>query len=196
VAALVAPGATKTFDSAATNLADSFNQTATNLLSHSLGSSEADASLSAAFTEAATLILRARAQATARKIATQTDPKIAAVFRLLAAEIGETHTNGLRGTVRATWQAELSTLYKPFNQAANDLAKRKQIAQQFADLLDKRDAQDQALAALRSSLLALETAHHALAQGDPVTLRTAISLMISDAQSASALHNQFKAEFK
>jgi hypothetical protein len=196
VAALVAPGATKTFNSAATNLAESFNQTATNLLHHSLGSAQADAGLSTAFTEAANMILQAKAQATARNIASQTDPKIAAVFTLLAAEIGETQTNGLRGTVHATWEAELSRLYTPFDSATNDIAKRTLIAQQFADILNKRDAQDQSLAALRSSLLALESAHHALAQGDSVTLQAAISLVIIDAQNSSALFNQFKAEFK
>jgi hypothetical protein len=196
LAALVASSATKGFDTAATNLAETFNQTATNLLHHSLGSAETDAGLSTAFTEAANLILQARAQATARKVAAQTDSKIAAIFTLLAAEIGETQTNGLRGTVHATWEAELSGLYAPFDSAANDIAKRTLIAQQFADILNKRDAQDQSLAALRASLLALQSAHHALAQGDSVTLRAAISLVISDAQSTSALYNQFKAEFK
>jgi hypothetical protein len=196
LAALAAPGAAKTFDGAATNLAESFNQTKTTLLQHSLGSAGLNAGLSAAFTEVANVILQAKAQATARKIAAQTDPKMATIFTLLAEEIGETRTNGLRGTLHATWEAELATLYAPFLTASNDVAKRTQIAQQFADTLNKRDAQDQSLSSLRSSILALQNAHHALAEGDAVTLQAAINLVITEAQRTSGLYNQFKGQLK
>jgi hypothetical protein len=192
LAALVTPGARKTFDSAATNLAATFNETATNLLHHSLGSADLDAGLSTAFTEAANSILQAKAQAVARRVAGQTDPKIAAIFTLLAAEISETQNNRLRGTVRAAWNAELFGLSEPFDKAANDIGARTRIAGQFAEILGKRDAQDRELSALYGSLLALRDAHHALAQGDAVTLQSAISEVVNQTQRTSDLYNQFK----
>jgi hypothetical protein len=61
----------------------------------------------------------------------------------------------------------------------------------FIDLLKKRDAQDELLAALRRSYLALAEAHTALAKGRATDLGSAIDIVAAELKRARDLQDQF-----
>jgi hypothetical protein len=197
LAALSSPDATKSFDAAATNLFNQMTQTATRLNSTSLSSSpEITAGLATAFTETAHLILGAKAQATARKVAAATDPKINSILNLLASEIGDDHANpGLRTTIYRAWNTERDALSGPFLKAASQTAKE-DVARQYATLLAERDAEDESLASLRHVLLALADAHHALAQGETASVQATLTITINELQRTQNLVSQFNADLK
>jgi hypothetical protein len=197
LAALSSPDATKSFETAATNLFNQMTQTATELKSNSLSSSpEITAGLATAFTETAHLILAAKAQATARKVAMATDPQISNVLNLLASEIGDDHTNPcLRTTIYRVWNTERYALSGPFLRAGSQAAKET-VAQQYATILAERDAEDESLASLRHALLALADAHHALAQGDTASVQATLTITINELQRTQNLFSQFNTDLK
>jgi hypothetical protein len=199
LAALSSPNATKSFDASATNLFEQMTLTTKKLHSNSLSSSpEVTAGLAAAFTETADLILEAESQATARKIAMATDPKITKILNLLAAEIGDDHSRTnpcLRTTIYRAWNVERDALTAQYL-TANNLGAKEDIARQFEALLARRDAEDEALASLRNSLLALAAAHHGLAQGDSASIETALTMSTAELQRTQALFNQFNTDLK
>jgi hypothetical protein len=148
--------------------------------------------LATAFTETAGAIIRAKEQATAVKIASATDTNIASICELFADEIGADRINtpGLRKTLYETvWTPRLAMLTPSFlgTNSAGKLA----ISQQYADLLAKRDAQDQILAGLRRSILALSDAHHALAQGKSASIQATLVVVAGEIQHTRDLYNQF-----
>jgi hypothetical protein len=197
LAALSSPNATGSFDTAATNLFTQMTQTATKLNINSLSSSpDVTAGLASAFTETAHLILQAKAQATARKVAAATDPKINEILVLLAGEIGDDHTSPcLRTTIYRAWNVERDALSGAFLRATNQSAKEA-VAQQYLIILQERAAEDQALASLRQSLLALADAHHALAQGDSAPIQTTLAITIGELQRTQNLFSQFNSQLK
>jgi hypothetical protein len=65
------------------------------------------------------------------------------------------------------------------------------ISQQYADLIAKRDAEDQILASLRQSLLHLANAHHSLAQGQFGSIQADLNVVASEIQHAQTLYNEF-----
>ena len=183
LAALSSPDAVKGFNSAATNLVSQFNQVAGQLGQNSLQTSpQVSAGLAAAFGEAGRLLLKAGAQASARRIAMATDPQIGNILTLLAAEIGSDHVGpGLRTTVYRTWDADKDGLTGNFLRAKDQAAKTA-VAQQYASLLAEREAEDTALLGLQRSLLALKDAHHALAQGDPALVASSLAIILNEQQ--------------
>ena len=197
LAALSAPDITKNFDAAATNLFGQFNQTANRLKANSLSSSASiSAGLASGFSEAARLILMARSQATARKVAATTDGQIQEILNLLASEIGEDHVNpSLRTTIYRIWNVKKDALTGSFLRGENVAAKTV-VAQQYAEILAERAAQDQALLGLRRSLLALGDAHHGLAQGNETSIQTSLTIVISELQRTRDLYSQFNGDFK
>jgi hypothetical protein len=197
LAALASPDDTKNFSVAATNLFNQFTQTADRLRANSLSSSPAiSAGLAAGFTQVANLILEAKAQATARKIAAVTDPQIGKILNLLAAEIGGGHDGPcLRNTIYRVWEAKAGALTEPFLRAPDQSAKIV-IAQQYANMLAERAAQDESLLALRRSLLALSDAHHALAHGNETSVQSALTIVLNDLQQTRDLYIQFSGDLK
>lgn len=193
LATLLSPNVSKNFDAAATGLFDEFNQTAKQVKARSmLADPDRNALLATAFTEVAGAIIRAKQEATAIKMAGATDTNIAAICQLLADEIGADRTNspGLRQTVyRAVWAPRLASLTVPFLGAS--AADKAGICQQYADLLAKRDAEDQVLASLRHSILALADAHHVLAQGQPASMQADLAAISVEVQHTHDLLNQF-----
>jgi hypothetical protein len=197
LAALSSPDATKNFNVAATNLFNQFTQTADRLNTNPLSSSPAiSAGLATGFTQVANLILEAKAQATARKIAAATDPQIMKILNLLAAEIGENHDGPcLRNTIYRVWDTKAGALTKTFLKAPDQAAKIV-VVQQYANLLAERTAQDESLLALRRSLLALSDAHHALAQGNETSIQSTLTIVLNDLQQTHDLYNQFSSDLK
>ncbi len=192
LSAILSPNASKNFDAAATNLFDQFNHTATSLKANSISSNAGmNTLLATAFTETADIIIQAREEATAVKIASATDTNIASICTLFANEIGSDRlTIGLRKTIyEAVWTPRLRSLTGPFLRA--DSAGKITICQQYADLLAKRDAQDQILASLRRSILALSAAHHKLAQGKPASIQADLTLVAGEIQHTRELYSQF-----
>ena len=194
LASLVSPDAAQGFDQAAENLAAQFNATAADLQTNLLvpEAPQLSPSLATAFTKVGDLILRAKSTASARKIARATDPQIQQVFTLMAEAIGDSHaTAGLRATAYAFFQDKARDLKPDFLTAKTPDAKR-QIILNYSDILQKRDAQDQALTSLRRSLLALADAHHALAQGNNPSLKASVGVVMDEVARTRDLYDAFK----
>ena len=183
LAALSSPDAGKGFNAAATNLLGQFTQTSGLLGQNALQTSPAvSAGLATAFAEAGQLIVKASAQATARKIAVATDPQIGRILNLLASEIGDDRTGaGLRTTVYRTWNVKKDALTGDFLRAKDPAAKMA-VAQQYANMLAEREAEDASLLGLHRSLLALRDEHHALAQGDPALVASSVAIIANELQ--------------
>lgn len=198
LATLVSPAAGNNFDAAATNLVSQFNETAGDLKADKIQSqSGANALLAAAFTETAEAILAAREQATALRVARATDPKVARICELLAAEVGADHTGApsLRKTLYKTvWAPRLAALTPPFLTA--DETKKLEICGQYADLLARRDAEDQLLAGLHRSLLALRDAHHKLAAGKSAAIVADLALVTAEIEHTHDLYTGFSSPKK
>ena len=198
LSALLSPDNTKNFDIAATNLFNQFNQTASRLNANSIKSqSGANTLLATAFTETAGLIIKAKEETTAVKIASTTDPKITSICILFANEIGADRITapGLRKTIyEAVWTPRLAALTPSFLQTNS--AGKVTICQEYADLLAKRDAEDQILAGLRRSILALSNAHHTLAQGKPASIQADLTLIANEIQHTRNLYAQFSGPTK
>ena len=134
---------------------------------------------------------RARAQKEAAGVAKVTDPKIRAVFTALADALGTDHaTPGLRATVWANWEQRLGADKVAFLRAGTP-DKRRLIVKDYVDLLNKRDAQDTVLAALRGTYLKLADAHTALAKGQTADLGAAINYITAELKHARDLQDQF-----
>jgi hypothetical protein len=197
LAALSSSDAANNFDAAATNLFNQFTQTAARLGQNSLQTSApASAGLATAFTEVGHLILKAKAQATARKIANATDPQIANILDILASEIGEDHTNPcLRTTIYLTWDVKKEALTGQFLRAP-DLAAKTTVVQTYATIMAERDAEEESLVGLRRSLLALKDAHHALAQGNQTSILSSLTVVSNELERTQTLYNQFSTGLK
>ncbi len=195
LASLVSPDAAKEFTESAVGLAAQFRETSDKLKKESLLATAPEISpqLATAFTKVGEAILRMRAQAEAKRIAAATDPEVQKIFVTLADVIGDAQTKHLRGSVRAHWQNLEAPLQSQFLRTTDPNEKR-QIVQRFADLLEKQDEQDLSLDSLRRSLLALADAHHALAQGQAGSLRSAVGIVGEELARTKALYDEFKSK--
>jgi len=191
---LLSTNVVNNFGVAATNLFNQFNQTADALNSAPKSPNSPDFTLLAtAFTQGAGAIIQAKEEATAVKIASAADPSITNICYLLADEIGADRLTspGLRKTLNETvWIPDLANLNVSFLNAKTP-TDRLAISQQYADLLAKRDSEDQILASLRRSLLLLSDAHHTLAQGQPASVQADLNVIASEIQHTGELYSQF-----
>ena len=191
---LLSPNGVNNFDVAATNLFNQFNQTANALNSGPKKPNSPDFTLLAtAFTQVAGAIIQAKEEATAVKVAAATDTSITNICNLLADEIGADRLSvpGLRKTLNeSVWVPNLARLNVAFLNAKTP-ADKLTISQQYAELLSKRDAEDQILASLRRSLLLLSDAHHTLAQGQPASIQADLNVIANEIQQSRALYSQF-----
>jgi len=193
--ALTAPEFTKPFEEEAENLGGELKTVGKDLQTNGFLSQapQITPALASAFAAVGDLILEARAQAHAQKIARAADPHIGHICQTLADSIGTGPTNGLRGTVFQHWNDLLAEKKNDFLTAPDAAAKRK-IAADFAALLQRRAAQDQVLISLQHSLLKLAELHHALANGQSWTIKNATAAIAAEAQRGSDLYNRFNAK--
>jgi hypothetical protein len=189
---LTSPNLTKGYEDAVVSLAAQMKQTGDELHSLHVVSAEPtlSPSLAAAFTELSSLLLRAKAQHSARSIVIQSDPAVRQIFTAMAGAIGDTERTALRGTVNAHWEQNKAKLKVAFLSATPE--ERHSLAAQYAGLLSSEITQDLALASLQRSLLALASAHHALANGRSAALAAAISAVEQEVQHTYDLFNRFQ----
>src|SRR5207302_7009067 len=105
-----------------------------------------------------------------------------------AAELTALGGSGLMGTVYSNWTDAMAHVSKRFVDArdAHDADGMKGAMNDYLDLMDRRDAELDALAALRQSLLSLADAHTAASRGanaDVAAIMSVISQKLDDIQS-------------
>jgi hypothetical protein len=192
---LTGTATTQAFSNSMVNLAGQFNQTSTDLQTRGLTGSapQASANMATAFTEVASVLMRAHASAKAREIAAEADPNISAICAGLADAIGATADDGLRSTVAAHWRDSEGALQVQFL-GTHDPNMRLSITNQFAAKMAAEQAEDLTLVSLRRAILAIAEAHHALAQGQDATLAGAVGAIATELGNAQALRAQFLAK--
>jgi hypothetical protein len=151
--------------------------------------------IATAVTELGRLIIRAKAQHDARRIATSANSNIVATLHLMAASIGETSQTGLRGTVRQHWLGRLGEKKVEFRRQTESEAK-KRVATEFLSQMQERDTQDAVLASLRRSLLSLASLHQALSNRDALTARQLAQAISDEIKAAREMYAQFKEKLK
>ena len=196
LSSLTAPDAAKGVEDSVGALAAQFNTTATKIDQPG----KITAGTASAFAEVASALLRARGEKEALGVAAKTDESIRKVLTALADVIGKDNTTpGLRATVRANWEQQLGDLKAKFadvgSSGTTDKAalaeRRRPIVTDYIDRLNKRDAQDELLAALRRTYLTLADAHTALAKGHSTDLGGAIDYITAELKHARDLQDQF-----
>lgn len=123
----------------------------------------------AAFNSFAGALVQARAERTAIGVMRRTDTSFNEVMGGMADAIGRTDRDGLRMTVRAYWEKNLSDLRAEYTSTSTsnaDLPSRRALINAFINATEARDAQLRDLSSIQSSLLALGQAHNAAARGD------------------------------
>lgn len=132
------------------------------------------------------LLTQAVAGAVARDVMRDADPDVRDVLTRLADMIGrDTAGGGVRTTVWANWTLLADGTRAAFPGA--EAAKKRRVAETYAEQLEKRDAADAALAALRQSLLDLADAHTAASQGRAADAGRMVALLREQVAYASKL---------
>jgi hypothetical protein len=144
-----------------------------------------------AFTELGRLLIEAKADSDALRVAQTVDPAMQQIFSTMAAAIGENNQKGIRGTVWEHWQLRMGVRQSQFLQASGDARRADVLA--FINLRDQRDAQDLQLGGLRQSILDLGVAHAALARGSNVELNAAIDQIQRELDASKAAFERFSA---
>jgi hypothetical protein len=184
--ALTAPNLANDFGTATTNLGSEVAKLDPNALP--------SPGVAAGFAELGRLLIEAKAERDALKIARQADPAMQHIFTAMADVIGDGRLKALRGTVHEHWQTEIASVAKvDFPAAKNNPAARRAAVLAYVDLLQKRDAQDLQLASLRQSLLELGVAHAALARGADSDLAGALAMIQQELTQTRAFFDQFNA---
>ncbi|HUJ09857.1 MAG TPA: hypothetical protein VL171_07505 [Verrucomicrobiae bacterium] len=189
---LTSPDLTKDYKDYSVSLAEEIKKTGQVLQGANLVTSapEPSAVLATAFTKLGDLLLRAKAQADAKRIVSATDPAVQQILFEMAADIGDSDGTGIRGTVHAHWQQRKGKCQVAFTKS-DDAGKRK-LAVQFAGLISQQQAQDAVLESLHRSLLALASAHRALAKGEPFSMAASIAFIKNEVQDTEQLYSKFK----
>jgi hypothetical protein len=194
LATLTSGSSSEDFQNAMVGLGTQINTTGQTLQSANLIGSAPNAppGLAAGFTKLGGLLLSAKAESDAKKIATKADPGIQDVLNGMADQIGNSPSDGIRGTVSANWTLVKAGQKVAFLKATSAADKRT-IAAAYAQLLIQQGQQDMALADLERSLRALAQAHHALASGSDLDVTSAIQTLNTEASDTNALYNKFNA---
>jgi len=149
------------------------------------------ASVATGFAELGRLLIEAKAQRDALRIARNTDTAMKTIFTEMADTIGPDHSKGLRGTVWEHWKTRMDSERQAFLRAKDKSDIRREIINAYISLRDKRDGQDLQLGSLRQSLLDLASAHEALARGSDTDLAAAITMIQQELEATRALSEQF-----
>ena len=190
---LTSPDIPRQFGDAAVNLGSSFKDFGVHLQEAGLinKSPSINPGIAAGFTELGELLLHYQAERRAQKALAAADPEIARIMRALADSVGNSLTNGIRGTVHAHWDQRLAEEKTAFMGAA-EADKKRQAASDFRDMLQRRSAQDLVLLSLRRSLLQLADLHHALALGDRWNAQSAAAAINAELQQTRDLNRRFQ----
>jgi hypothetical protein len=190
---LASGGAAGRVETALGGLAQQFNTTSSHLeKAAAVGSGgQIAAGPASALADIAGALLRARGAKEASEIALGVDPQIRAFFAALAGAIGADATSGLRGTVWSNWNQRLIVITQEFLDAGT-AEKRKPVVEKYVALVEKRAAQDEQLASLRGTYLALADAHSALARQNQDELRAAIDFIGGELKHARELQAEFQ----
>jgi len=145
---------------------DAFRQLGVELASGT-AAVDLDPGIAAGFASLAGGLVDLRAQTSANEILRRTDPDVRRLLTAMAAAVGSSDAEGLRGTVASNWTTALSTHQRDYATAASQKAdaRQRQIVADYLSGIDRRDAQLASLATLRASLLGLADAHTAAAAG-------------------------------
>lgn len=128
--------------------------------------------LNTVFVDVATALEKAKNGHDAYEVAVTVDPSIQTIVQTMADSIGGSNKDGLRHTVALNYRlGVMGPLEADFSTSKDKLS----VAKQYATILDQRSAADLQLASLRSSILALGTAHHAIATKSPVDFTSAVA---------------------
>jgi len=195
--ALTSPELAGKFDDEAVHLAGELNDFGQHLAQAGLeGKTPAIGfSIATSFTKLGELLIRIHARARARHAMTETDGELGRILRGMADSLGASQTNGVRGTVTAHWAQRMAEKKVAFLGASDHAAKR-QIASDFRDMLGRRAAQDLVLISLRRSMLHLASLHHALAQGESWTARSATAAIADEIQRTRNLSSRINDKLK
>lgn len=118
----------------------------------------------AGFASLSGLLVQMKADKDALAAIRMADPGVAATFSEMAKAIGDDDMSGVRGQNHAAWDQVLKDRVISFS-SANDPRLRREIASQYVQDLDARDASDQSLQSIVRSLTLLSEAHSELAAG-------------------------------
>lgn len=120
--------------------------------------------IAAGFIQLGGLLVQIKAEKDALAAMRKADPAIQDVFSAMMAAIGDGPSDGVRGTVAASWTVVLAQIQIDFL-GAQGLPAKRDVATRYVTTLDRRDAQDATLASLRRSFSLLAAAHRELAAG-------------------------------
>lgn len=132
--------------------------------------------VAAGFATLGGLLLQMKTERDAMAAIRRADPGVQAVFSSMMTAVGEAPDDAIRGTVRTSWNQVLAERSVDFLRAQGESAKRA-VVLDYVATLDKRDAQDRSLAALRRSIGLLASAHAALAAGSPEGAGTMLDMV-------------------
>jgi hypothetical protein len=126
-----------------------------------------DPGIAAGFSALAGALVDVAARENAQSVLKRTDPDVRKLLNSMAAAIGTSDSEGLRGTVASNWAASLANRQRAYALAATEKteARQRAIIADYLAGIDARDTQLRSLADLRASLLALGDAHAAAAAG-------------------------------
>jgi hypothetical protein len=158
---------------------------------------ELPAGVSAAFTQIGEAAIQAAQQHDALLAMQKADPGVRLALTAMANAIGQDprgkspaqlKDTGLMGTVYSNWQAALGPSVIQFAQAtaAGTKGERKAALDDYLQVLDRRDAELDALTSLRRSLVLLADTHSAASRGqqqDTAALITLISQQLDETKS-------------
>jgi hypothetical protein len=151
--------------------------------------------ISTAVAELGQLLIDAKAENDLLKIMQKTDPKFHDVLEKMADAIGADNHSGLRGTVFSNWASALNGPMGNFLDAvdAKNVTARHDAVELYATMLDSRDAQLDALADLRRSLLLLADAHTQASKGDALGVQGTLLFISQELDNSQKLLDRFKA---
>ena len=162
---LSAPGTNETAPAAISTLASGITTQA---------NTEMPPGLSTAFVTIATALEKAKFGHDAYGVAVTADPTIQDIIKTMTDLIGSSNKEGLRKTVEANYHnVMMSSLEISFPSAS--ASEKLTMAKQYSTALDQQAAADLQLASLRTSIIALGNAHHAIATKSPIDFTTALA---------------------
>jgi hypothetical protein len=197
VAALASPDLSKDLEEESVRLGGELQSLGSKLQREGINSEAPrfNPTLAAGITELGSLIIRLKAQADTRRATQEGDPYVRKVFLEMAASIGDSSAEGVRGTVKTHWNTLLAQKKAEFLEAKN-ASERREIAASFQTMLKRRTAQDSILASLHQSLTTLADLHHALAKADAVSVHRFLDTLVGEMNRTTQLKQQFQPQSK
>lgn len=147
--------------------------------------------LATAFVKLSEILIRLKAEKDVYAVIAETDGTVHEIFTLMADAIGETNTDGIRGTVTSNWTKTISECKTNF-MSETDPEKKRALVVKFVDSIRSRDAHDLTLASLRRSYIAIAEAHSSLLKHDDITFEMAISTIVDELKDARDILKNFK----